>query len=247
MSKELTVYWAPVLTHSFKDVEDLSFLYPKPETLFKNLSVNKIQTESNSSYFRCPAVANKMKHTLVFKSPMDFSYSYDFSNGKSEVTQTSNVAIGTDILRDQQLTIGPNIAVHLEWIFFAEEEVEAFFTSPYFHEPKYTKSGSAVPAEFNIGTWFRPYVMELQTWNNVGELKFENNEPLFYVELKTDKKINLKRFEYNEKLHGYAKACMNSTFHFGTNQGLLSRYNRFKDIGMREKILTEIKKNLIDE
>lgn len=247
MNKEINIYWAPVLTHTFTDIEDLSFLYPKPETLFQNLSKNKIPADSPVSYFRCPAISNKMKHTFVFKNTMDFSYKYDFTDNKKEIVQTSDMAIGMGILRDQQLTTGPNIAVHLEWIFFSDEEVDAFFTPPYFHEPKYTKYASIIPGEFNIGNWFRPYVMEVQAWNNSGELKFENNEPLFYLELKTDKKINLKRFEYNKTLHGYAKSCMNTTLHFGSNQGLFSRYTRFKEVGMREKILTEIKKNLIED
>ena len=59
--------------------------------------------------------------------------------------------------------------------------------------------------------------------------------------------IILKRFNITEKLFLYANANAASSSIFGLGDSLLKRYERFKNVGYREKILTEIKKNLVDE
>jgi hypothetical protein len=49
------------------------------------------------------------------------------------------------------------------------------------------------------------------------------------------------------RLNEYKKSIMSSFLAFGKFQPLAEKYERFKQVGYREKILTEIKKNLIDE
>jgi hypothetical protein len=246
MSKkdEVVIYWSD--SGSSPENKYNALLYPKPKTLFDDMRDNKVERESTSSYFSCPAVSEKLKNTFIFKSTMDCEYHYDFENGKKFIGSVNPNFYPFSNNRSQILSYGPSITFELEYNFFAEEPVEAFFTPPYFHEPKYTKYGSAMPGQFNIGQWFRPYVFEIQTWNNKGEIKFENNEPLFYVEFKTDKKIILKRFKLNDQLFSYSTQCIGSTDLFGRGQSLLSRYKRFKDVDLDKKILFEIKNNLLD-
>jgi hypothetical protein len=68
-----------------------------------------------------------------------------------------------------------------------------------------------------------------------------------YINFKTDKKINLYRFNHSDATIKYVKSNITSQILFGPGQSLLNRYKKFNNAGLREKILTEIKHNLIDE
>ena len=103
-----------------------------------------------------------------------------------------------------------------------------------------------MPGTFDIGQWFRPYTFETQMWQQKGEFAIDADEPIFYVEFLTDKKINLKRFKMNATLVSYQEHCSSSGKLWGLGTPLEKRYQRFKESKMRELILKEIKNNLID-
>jgi hypothetical protein len=207
----------------------------------------KLKDSPKGSMFTCPAVSNKFKKTLIFKISLDFAYEYDFLDQNKKINPISDYSLSTFIQREQSIQSGPIIDIALRYILFADEPLNVSFTSPFFHEPKYTKYGSLIPGEFDIGQWFRPFNAEIQTWKQKGNIVFEKDEPLFYAELKTDREIILKQFSLSDKLYDYMNSCVETTTMFGKGQTLLSRYTRFKEIGMREKILTEINKNLIQD
>ena len=242
----ITIYWSPCTSVEVEEF-DWSFLYPTPKTLFSDILSLKLKNAHNTTFFSCPAVANKFKKTLVFNSPMNCSYNYDFSNNDKKIDPLSNNYISIKYSRQQTISSGPTLEFALKYVFFSDEPVDAYFTPPMFHKPKYMKYGSVIPGEFNIGKWFRPFNFEIQTWAEHGEIHLVEDEPLFYVEIKTDRPVILKRFDFSNKLSGYANANIGATDLFGRGQTLLTRYERFSKIKMREKILTEIKKNLIEE
>jgi len=235
--KPMNVYWAPF----YDPVSDWSLLYPKPEILFNSLLRDKDVEAKNSSVFSCPAFSEKFKRLLVFRNALESSYKYN----DKEVVSKTDFYLSTES-RDNMLTNGPCIYFSLGYIFFSEEPLDAYFTPPFFHKPKYMKYGSIVPGEFDIGQWFRGYTSEIQMWNKSGDFNLEKDEPLFYVEFKTDRPIVLKEFYLNERLWEFGCASPKSSFIFG-RIGLKKRYDMFKASGLREKILTEIKKNLVDQ
>jgi len=242
----INVYWAPLVINEI-DHSDWSFLYPKPDQLFSSLVKNKVSDSGNNNFFSCPATANKFKKTLVFNFPVDSHYAYDFSNNNKILQLENPNGVAAQVLRDAAIKQGPCIYINLSYVLFSDEPLDAFFTSPYFHKPGYTNYGTVVPGEFNIGKWFRPFNLELQMWSNKGEFTIEENEPTFYVEFKTDRPIELKRFSMNEKLFNYANSCVETTNMFGRGRSLLQRYAMFDKVGLREKVLTEINKNIINE
>lgn len=243
MSKNsINIYWSPFFSQSG---DDWSFLYQKPKTLFSTLINNKVKAEDNKVvFFSCPAISDKFKKTYVFNSSMDSSYIYD--NKIKSIQATTPQWMSADYGRDSSITDGPIIRLNLSYIFFADEPVEACFTSPFFHKAQYTNYGSVLPGQFDIGTWFRPYTTEIQTWSDAGEIHIKKDEPLFYVEFKTDKKINFKMFSLNEKLYKYGTACADTRNILKSGSSLKDRYQLFKNVGMREKIILEIKRNLLD-
>lgn len=240
--KPITIYWSET---SFSPFTDESYFYPDPTTMQSEMIANKAKIKTGDvTFIECPAVSNKFKKILVFKSPLTFSHYFNSDTDENKPL-TSNYIPMTRI-RERTLINGPIYNIKLGYIFFADEPLDVFFTPPYFHKPKYTKYGSIIPGEFNIGKWFRPFNTELQMWENSGEIHFEENEPLFYAELKTDRPIQLKRFAITPKLLNYLDANINLTMMYGRGQSLESRYNRFKNVGMRSKVLKEIHENLLD-
>jgi len=238
-NKPIDLYWSPFF---MLDGKDWSFLYENPVTLFSDL--NKHKTKGNpASYFSCPAMSNKMKKTLVFKNTIESSYVYD----ENSINATSENFLGANRDRDPSMACGPVFRMFYSVIFFANESLDASFTAPYFHKTEYTKYGSVCPGGFDVGNWFRPYVFEVQMWDKSGIFALKENEPNFYVEFKTERPINLHRFDLNDKLGKYSSSCVDTTSLFGRGQSLFSRYEKFNKIGFKEKVLTEIKNNLIDQ
>jgi hypothetical protein len=225
---------------------DWSFLYTNPVSVFSDHLKNKDKSSKNH-FFQCPATSLKIKKTLAFKSPMTFGYDYDFSGDSKTLEPNSSTGIQMNVIRDKMLSNGPNFKLSMGYLMFADESLDVSFTSPFFHKATYMENCSAVPGNFNIGEWFRPYSLEVQSWSDKGSINFVEGEPMFYVEFKTNRPIIVKRYQQNQLLQKYADANMGSTQLFGPGQSLRSRYERFRSIGMREKVLTEINKNLIDE
>jgi hypothetical protein len=187
---------------------------------------------------------NKLKRTLVYPSPFDMSVKYDI-NKEPKIFDFSKDKMDIDFVRDPMFEFGPTLGLALGFSMFADQPLEASFTAPYFHKTEYMNYGSVIPGNFDIGQWFRPYNFELQMWENSGELNIKKDEPLFYVEFLTDKKIILKEFVFTPLLNTYMQSCVNSTSVFGLGQSLQDRYNRFKSSRLKEKIIAEIKKNLV--
>ena len=246
----VNIYWSPQTTSEVSELGEWNMLYPEPVTLFRELQkIREIDT-GQDTYFACPATNDKFRKTYVFKNELPSSYEFDFTSddvSKKYFKHTSNTYINYDIKRPPSIAKGPLVNLNLYYSFFSEEPIEAVFTPPMFHEPKYTKYGTCVPGQFDVGQWFRPYPLEMQMWNMKGEFHLEFNEPIFYVEFKTTKKVNLQRFKMNKTLVSYLEACSTTKRIWGPGLSLQDRYARFKRTRMRELILKEIKENLLDD
>ena len=243
--KPINIYWS--LANDETDETDWTFLYPKPKTLFSTLIKERNDTKNFFSYFSCPAISSKFKKILVFNSSFDISYEYGYNQDVPYIYPKSKNFINVSLKREETIYQKPTFQFSLHYCFFSDEPLDAYFTPPFFHKPEYTKYASAMPGEFNIGKWFRRYNFEVQVWESNGEIHIKTDEPLFYVEFKTDRPINFHRFQSNNILTKYEKSNMDSIKLFGPFQTLQEKYEKFKQVGYREKILTEIKKNLIDE
>jgi hypothetical protein len=247
MSKDpIIVYWAPAINNDDSH-PDFGFWYPSPKQLFSTLREKRTDGTDNASVFSCPAFSELTKSTVVFNSPMSCSYEFDTTDITNPIVKaTSKNFIGARYVRPPYIQDGPLLHFNLYYIFFATEPLEALFTSPYFHKPEHSKDGSVIPGKFDIGQWFRPYNFEVQMWNTKGEFHLKEQEPMFYVEFKTDRPIILKQFNHTQELHRISDACVGTTDMFGRGQSLLSRYFRFRDTGMKYKTLKLIEENVLE-
>lgn len=242
--KPINVYWSP---DTFKeDSEDWSLMYEKPKTLYLDLLENKINTSVKDTFFSCPAFSSKAKKMLVFKNLVKSEYHYSTENNQQIINPVSDRYIHAEYMRPATVTFGPTIGFSYTNLLFADESLEVSIIPPMFHKPKYMKYGSVVFGEFDIGKWFRQINFEVLMWENSGDFILEE-EPLYYLEFKTKRPIVFHKFILTQNLRKYSLTNQKSSKLFGENLTLLDRYHHFKRSGMREIILTEIKKNLIDE
>jgi hypothetical protein len=243
--KPITVY----LSEGFPSESmgaDWSFLYPRPTNLFSDLTKERAIGEKTDSFLTCPAFSDITKKTIQYRSPMDASYEYDFTDKENPIVNPISKSFISFFPRDKSLAVSNTIFFELRYFMFADEPLEVFFTSPYFSQSKYTRYATIIPGRFDIGQWFRPYTFEVQPWSPKGEIHIEKDEPLFYAQFQTNRKIEIKRFEINEKIKLMASACVGEKNLFA-RQSMPSRYNMFNRIGLKGKLLTEIKKNIIEE
>ena len=247
--KPINVYWSNLLV--LNSPHEISFLYPKPKTLFSELmSDRSLSTEEPlNSYFSCPAVSSKFKKILVFKNNMDSDYEYSVIEDEEKYIRPIKKLdhISAEISRPNSINAGPTIRFNLSYIFFADEPLEIYVTPPMFSKPQYMKYGSIIPGEFDIGQWFRPINFEVQMWEQKGTFSLKENEPIMYVEFKTKRPIILHRFVMNSALYAYQSSIGNSFYFFGRGKSLIEKYTKFKEVQFKGKILKEIKNEIIDE
>ncbi len=245
----VTVYWSPESTWEVDQLGEWNMLYPEPTTLFSDLQKQKLATAGKDTYFSCPATSDKYKKTFVFRNTLPSDYDFDFTNENPEQNyfkHTSKNYLSYSILRPPTITAGPMVNFNLYYSFFSEEPLEAVFTPPMMHKPQYTMYGTSIPGQFDIGQWFRPFPLEVQMWNMKGEFHLKDEEPLFYLELKTTKKVELKRFKMTGEISSYLKHCSSSKSTWGYGVTLPKRYERFNQSRMNDMVLKAIKANLLD-
>jgi hypothetical protein len=246
----VNVYWSPHSTYEDIEIGEWNMLYSDPTTLFEDLYKLKTKDAGNANYFTCPATSKQYQKTFVFKNELESKYKFDFSSSNPEENYFLNEPgphLSYEIIRRPTITTGPMVGINMYYVFFSDEPLKASFTPPMMHPPKYTKYGTVIPGSFDIGQWFRPFHLEMQMWNNKGELKLENQEPLFYVSFDTEKKVKLQRFKMTGAANSYLRFCSSTRKVWGLDSSLEERYKRFKRTRMRELILKEIKENLLDE
>jgi hypothetical protein len=249
MSKNDTVnvYWAPAYSINTNQKQEWNMIYQDPKNLFTDLNKDKNIATSKTSYFVCPATKDLFKKTYFFNNTVNCKYEYDFTVNPPIIKPITDNFISLDIIREPSMNGYPLVGLSLFYILFSEESLIATFSHPTFHKPGYTKYGTCVPGEFDIGQWFRPYPMEIQLWEERGVFELKEGEPLFYVKLNTDKKVNLQRFHFNEQLSSYVDHCINYKNIFGFFHPLSQMYSKFRQSRLNSLILKEIKNNIVEE
>lgn len=246
MSKdELTVYWAVVAEKDHGHDRQMMFIEPIPlrKTLFNSRNKNN---KSRQNFLKCPAVVDVVNNVFVWKSPKKTSVSIEVVNGMVEPNRRYDNGDYLDWYTEHPPTIEGNLLVTLDYhiIFFAEEEVEVLFSSPYFTQAPHLQSGAVVPGKFNVGTWFRPMNAEFNLWKGNTSISFEEGEDIAYFTFLTDKKIRLQEFKMTHDLNRIA-ASMVASITWMPHLPLKDRYEAFRRRKIRGVVLKKIKENLV--
>jgi hypothetical protein len=254
MKKEkdpIIVYWAPnSIAVDEESPGNWNLLYQDPVHLFKHWTEFEIKSKDKdqASFIKCPAFKNLTTNLYAWNWPIDSSYKYNSNSG--EVNQIEIEALTEQFMscyppRNQTMTVGPSIEFSYRLHMFSEEPVEVMLTGPYLQQAEYQKYGFLTSGQFDVGQWFRTLNVEIQLYGNKGELHLKKDEPIFYVNFLTDRKIILKRFELTKEIDTYARKCITAKNVFGYRMPLSDSYNIFNKSRTKDILLKKIKENLI--
>lgn len=249
MAKEpLIVYWTPKSTHWEQEPgNNWNLMYPEPVNLMQELSKSKTKESKKMSFFSCPAVSGRLKNTFVFRNNVKTTVHWDITDPLDPIIEVEEYGINCTIPREPALEGTAMIWLFLGFLFFCEEPLIAQTQVPYMHRPGYTNKGVIVPGGYDISSWFRAVNCEMLMWDEKGSMTIEEDEPLMYLELLTDRPVIFKRFVYTEEIAKIDVACVRAPKYFGRNLPLVQRYKRFKETRTHEILAKEIKKNLVGE
>ncbi len=242
----ITVYWSPSPFNT--DETSWNFLYSSPISVLSDL--NTIRDKSSKNMFSCPAYTQSMKNVFVFKSTFSEKIELDetFFLPKEEYPYY-HFGRSTVLLNEQRpssLNKYVNVIYNMGWLFFADQPVEARFTAPYYPTMSPAEGVMLSTGQFNIGEWYRDYHLDYHIPFGTKELNFEENQSLFYLEVRTDKKVVFKRYNLTIELRKLADECATSSVIYGSNKPLLHRYNMFNKSLSPQRVLSYIKENIVE-
>jgi len=247
----IIVYWAP---HSIPSDDEApgnwNMMYQDPVNVFKYWTQFDINTKNtqHESFIKCPAFKNLTKNLYSWNWPVDSIYGYNAVStdvNQIEVTPLTDTYVACHPPRNQTMTTGPSLEFSYRLHMFAEEPVEVMLTGPYLQKVEYQKYGFLTSGQFDIGQWFRTLNVEIQLYGNTGELHIKKDEPIFYVNFLTDRKIIFKRFELTQEIDTYSRKCITAKHLFGYKMPLLESYSLFNKSRTRDILLKKIKENLV--
>lgn len=258
-SDTITIYWSPA-NFSNED-QSWTMLYNSPESLASRVRSLRYQDASSASMHGCPASKNVLDKVYLVTSAVDDSLDLPeetlkmfYSFAEEEIPKGVGLHFPTpdnplsllNVPRSPSLEGHINLTYNLGWAFLADEPVVARFTAPYF-PPVSPAPGVILSAgEFDIGSWFRPFNLDYHVPMSTRKLEFKEDDPLFYIEFFTDKKIVFKRYINTPFLCSLMGETVNSTSIYGTFKSLSQRYKQAKNTRVIDQALNEIRKNLID-
>lgn len=234
----MNIYWAPA---SRSENNNWNILYENIDTLYSDLSKSgTVKCPPQNNFFRCPSFKNTAKNTLVIKNPMLTEF-YIHSSNNVEIVSKNSISIK---VRDEISPLGTYLlSYEIPYIFFSEEPVDMYISSPFFHKVPHTQYGNVIPGAFDISKWFRQTNIEFNMYEN--HMRIEEDEPIMYVQFKTEKEISLKRFSMSDKLHDISNTSSNASS-WESGVPLVKRYKRFISSKTNKIVIDEIKKNLVE-
>ena len=242
----LVVYWAP----SFELTSELTtpnwnLMYREPLNVYEELIAEKEPKSGNSSMFNCPAVRDRLKSTFVFKNNLKTTFSWDFTDLENPKVESLEGTLAA-YYKHSSLKDKASVCLTMQWVFFCEESVTALMNPPTAHEPTDLQIKGMFPVgRMDISKWFRPVSAEFQMWDSKGLVTVHEDDPIFYLEIMTDRPIVLKRFKMDSELFRLMGACTNAPRYMGSNLPLIKRYSVFLSSKMDRLVLNAIKNNLV--
>jgi hypothetical protein len=248
----VTVYWAPA--PFVQEESSWSLLYSEPVNMVSELlKVKSVENKPKNfqSMFGCPAYAEAMKNVFIVKNVLENTIDMSkivssLQNPNYPVYFNNLGPLQIKVQREPSITNYTNINYNLGWLFFADEPLEAKFTAPYFPPETPGEGVMLSVGQFDIGSWYRDFNLDYHVPSKTKILTFKEDQPLFYVDFKTDKKIVLKRYKLTKELKNMSEEFVRSRERYGKFSSLQHRYSMSKKSMMPQQILSEIRKNLVE-
>jgi hypothetical protein len=230
-------------------------LYSEPISLSEYFRDKKSDSAGNRNVFTCPAFTDSIKNVFVIKNnfesiiplPVEFlkENAYNDERINTLFPFEDKTIIGVSKPRRSSFYGYSNLMYNLSWGFFSEEPVIARITAPY--SPAVSPADGAIMAggEFDIGQWYRPFNLDYHVPLSINTLHFKQDDPLFFIEIKTNKEVKFNRFRQTPELVSLSQESVSSPNHYGWFKPLSERYKMARNAGVPKQILAEIQKNVL--
>ena len=196
----IKIDWIPISAD--KIYFDGNITYYEPEQAVKYL--NSVRGET--SYLRCPALANYLKNTYIIKSPYDFTINVD--SAFNVTTDKFGQAFFNEYLSVILPTTSKDpliIQTFPKYLFVSNNKNPVtvsvipwmFKSNPY----------GIVPGSFDITKWIRPVNLAMEVYTP-GPIVFRRGDPLYCVRFETDDMVTLERGEYTEDIAKAMLSCL---------------------------------------
>ncbi len=246
----IIVYWAPeaILENEHQQVMlDIALrpvmadIQKRRNKIFTHGLGNREDPHSNG-YHLCTALHELTKNMFYIKAP--FSVNIEFDDlGKIKKDQSYS---GWFYNRASSLKNSNSADFDLCYMLFCEEPLEVSFTPPYLHQTSQPEYGYVSAVKWDISKWFRPFVLIYQLWEGKKNIYFEKDEPLAYLTFNTDRKIIFKEYKLNQTIINIANTCLRHKTIIPL-EPMQKLYDRFVFTGIKKRLISEIKKNLIED
>jgi hypothetical protein len=247
----LTIYWAPASYIS--DNESWATLYREPVPILSSLRPFKSNAKNN--LFACPAIKDGLQNVFSLNSAINDAHTLpkDYLQSTNDLELNEGELIKTDgnifltKPRKSSLKGYSNLVYNMKWVFFAEESVIAKFSAPYF--PSFTPAKGSIlsSGKFDIGRWPRFFNLDYHIPLETETFIIKENDPFFYIEIETFKTIIFKQCNMSQRL---IHLCLESSFspnRYGKFKSLKERYEMATKANIKQQVITEMKKNLIEK
>jgi hypothetical protein len=260
-SKEpLIIYWAPATYES--DQESWSLLYSEPVSLYSQVNRMRSSNVGVDNVYSCPAFRANTDNIFVLKNvvenvvdlPKDFLQEANTTIENTPNFSTNSIPFGQrlesrvflNVLRKSSFEGYANVLYNMSWLFIAEEPVVARTTPPYYPHCSPAKGAMFSMGEFDIGQWFRSFQLDYHIPLSTDKMSFLEGDDLFYLHLDTDRPVIFKRFMHTTTIAKLHVECSEAGRRYGSFRPLTERYAMAKKAKIKEQLISEIKKNLVE-
>lgn len=251
-SNDLIVYWSPGQFTS-SDPSSWNQFYSPPTAVSDAVLAQRQKDEANRVIFGCPAYVEGMSNLFEVRSVHEEHVEIPevfFTNPPTSfpVRVPVESTLAFEIARASSIQNHLDVAYNMSWLFFCEEPLLARFTSPYF-PPKAPADGAILAmGEFDIGLWFRNFNLDYMIPNGSNNFDINIDDPLFYVQLYTNKKVVFKRFIHTDITQKLSEEFSQASNRRGKKMGIgfNKRYELSRKTMMPDLVLNEIKKNVVE-
>lgn len=227
------IFWA---TNFRNNGGDMSII--PPSNVFAEFQKRHKGTAADL-YLRCPSAIDELRRTFVVRAPLDMRIYYEngdmaCSDFPEHVSRELIVPLSDD---GTVFTIGPAITL------FSDEPLEVAQLPAYAHESPFDHV-TLTSGNFDVGQWLRPLVCGVIN-EKKKSINIRRGDPLYYLRISGSQNTKWQRFEFSDKLDRYSEDAI----HFKTimpNRTLDHLYRLFNGSKRRNRVLSEIKNNLVD-
>jgi hypothetical protein len=237
---ELVVYWANF--GSLDRLQRTNLFVEPPIRIMNSFHKESGNSTNSASYKACSGAKNLFFNTFVLKSPFDVDAEI-IGEHPNVMIQEQHQLLN---LRNPTYEKAHSVDYDFHWIFFCEESVEMVQTPPFAHKVISSDYGIIASGSYDISKWFRSINATYNLHKGIDKFKVKKDEPIFYIDFRTKKRVILKQFDLSPDLHrlAFAASEIKNFFPFETLEVL---YNRFLRSKRHKKVMKEIQQNLLDD